>query len=160
MTINNQTYLWPRPLQYTPSPIRFFHISQHQNHSVSTKLIIAYSFHVVFTTPLHKTCNRKRYVSTSIHRLYRHTRIVYKYHYLGNRPARSIYIYRHGIFRRSLSLLIVYMGYYTSCRIIFHLYCLRYTDGQHYDITGRMHASVCTLCDRLYRRTYTYRQSV
>ena len=90
MTVNNQTYLWTRPLKYTPSPIRFFRISPHQNHSVSTKPIIAYSFHVVFTTPLHKTCNRKRYVSTSIHRLYRHTRIVYKYHYLGNR---SIYIY-------------------------------------------------------------------
>ena len=66
MTVNNQTYLWPRPLEYTPSPIRFFHVSPHQNHSVSNKLIIAYSFQVVFTTPFHKTCNRKRYVSTSI----------------------------------------------------------------------------------------------
>ena len=159
MTVNNQTYLWTRPLKYTPSPIRFFRISPHQNHSVSTKPIIAYSFHVVFTTPLHKTCNRKRYVSTSIHRLYRHTRIVYKYHYLGNRSI-YIYIYIDTVFFDVRFRYWSYMGYYTSCRIIFHLYCLRYTDGQHYDITGRMHASVCTLCDRLYRRTYTYRQSV
>ena len=156
MTVNNQTYLWTRPLKYTPSPIRFFRISPHQNHSVSTKPIIAYSFHVVFTTPLHKTCNRKRYVSTSIHRLYRHTRIVYKYHYLGNR---SIYIYISTRYFSTFAFAIDRIGYYTF-NMSYHfpstLSSIAYTDWRPTLRHHRSDACICLYALRPSISTYVY----